>query len=327
MSQRPDELTRLLGEAVSDVHPPDRLTAIRKRTRAARSRRRRWCAGGGALVAAAAAVTAVAVVGQLGDQRVVDPAGPAASDSTATVPAPTAGVGQSSAVQAAYELGSTPSGVRLFREFREVQGQPAQMIQTLLGEDPLDPDYRTAFGDGEIDAVAIGSGEVTFTLTVPPSSLSNRAVDQAAYTAWGVLGRRVPVTLTAPDAASDPGIDSSLSITVQPDRDDLDALALVSISDPGEGTVVSGSFTARGRASSFEGSVPWKILDSTGTVVKRYSAQARGGDGLRLYPWHTRIDVSDLAPGTYTFVASTDDPTGGTEGPGPTSDTRTIVVE
>ncbi len=63
-----------------------------------------------------------------------------------------------------------------------------------------------------------------------------------------------------------------------------------------------------------------------GAVVLTYSAMAKGWEG-RLYPWQAEIDVSGLAPGTYTFVAMTDDPTGGAEGGGPTSDTRTIVVE
>jgi hypothetical protein len=36
--------------------------------------------------------------------------------------------------------------------------------------------------------------------------------------------------------------------------------------------------------------------------------------------------VSGLAPGTYSFVALTDDPSGG-EGPGPTEDSKTIIVE
>ncbi len=31
----------------------------------------------------------------------------------------------------------------------------------------------------------------------------------------------------------------------------------------------------------------------------------------KLYPWETEIDVSDLAPGDYTFAAMTDDPSGG----------------
>ncbi len=47
----------------------------------------------------------------------------------------------------------------------------------------------------------------------------------------------------------------------------------------------------------------------------------------RLYPWQAAIDVSKLAPGTYVFKASTDDPTGGAEGSGPSVDTRTIVVK
>ena len=37
--------------------------------------------------------------------------------------------------------------------------------------------------------------------------------------------------------------------------------------------------------------------------------------------------MSTLEPGTYTFVAMTADASGGTEGPGPYVDTRTIVVE
>ena len=31
----------------------------------------------------------------------------------------------------------------------------------------------------------------------------------------------------------------------------------------------------------------------------------------KLYPWQAEVDVSGLAPGTYTFVAMTDDPSGG----------------
>ena len=45
-----------------------------------------------------------------------------------------------------------------------------------------------------------------------------------------------------------------------------------------------------------------------------------------LYPWEAEVDVSGLEPGTYTFAVMTDDPSGG-EGPGPTEDTKTIVVE
>ncbi len=100
----------------------------------------------------------------------------------------------------------------------------------------------------------------------------------------------------------------------------------MSISDPVEGRTVSGRFTARGVANSPEGNVLWRIEDTAGGVALDGFATATGAND-RLYFWETEIDVSALAAGTYTFVASTDDPSGGTEGFGPTSDTRTIVVE
>ncbi len=105
-----------------------------------------------------------------------------------------------------------------------------------------------------------------------------------------------------------------------------DILSLVNISDPADGSIVSGdSFVARGRANSFEGTVPWQIC----VAPTRWSSEGfatASGTGDRLYPWETEVDVSDLAPGTYTFVAMTDDPSGG-EGLGPFTDTRTIIVE
>ncbi len=105
----------------------------------------------------------------------------------------------------------------------------------------------------------------------------------------------------------------------------LDVLALVSVTSPEEGATVSGSFTASGVANSFESNVPWEIREGD-TVVAQGFATADGWMD-RLYPWTTEVDVSDLAPGTYTFAAMTDDPSGGAEGAGPTEDTKTIVVE
>jgi hypothetical protein len=107
---------------------------------------------------------------------------------------------------------------------------------------------------------------------------------------------------------------------------ELDVLALVSISDPSDRRVVVDEFSARGVASSFEGNVPWELKASDGSVVRKGSAQTYGWVD-RLYPWATgRIDVSDLDPGEYTFVVKTDDPSDG-EGPGPTVDTRTLILK
>jgi hypothetical protein len=118
------------------------------------------------------------------------------------------------------------------------------------------------------------------------------------------------------------GVDTSEPVANAPQ---LDVLAAVSVTSPAEGDTVSGTFTASGVASSFEATVPWQIRQGD-KVVKQDSTTALGWLD-KLYPWKTDIDVSDLAPGTYTFVAMTDDPTGGTEGGGPTEDTRTITVE
>ena len=49
------------------------------------------------------------------------------------------------------------------------------------------------------------------------------------------------------------------------------------------------------------------------------------GWGDKLYPWSSDVDCSGLPPGTYTFVAMTDDASGG-EGGGPTQDTKTFTL-
>jgi hypothetical protein len=104
-----------------------------------------------------------------------------------------------------------------------------------------------------------------------------------------------------------------------------DVLSLVSISDPAEGNSYSGSMIARGRASSYEATVPWELRNEDGEVVRSGSATAAGWMD-RLYSWQTEVDLKGLPFGFYTFVALTDDPSGGAEGNGPYTDTRLITV-
>ena len=68
----------------------------------------------------------------------------------------------------------------------------------------------------------------------------------------------------------------------------------------------------------------WQIRTEQGVVKEGFATAEGSGD--RLYPWETDVDISGLNPGHYTFVAMTDDPSGG-EGPGPFTDTRTIIVD
>jgi hypothetical protein len=314
-----DDLTTLLHDAVSDVEPTDRLAAIREHTRPRRSHR--WYAVGGAVLATAAVVTGVAIAVQPSN----DP-GPGPSHHPTAVDTPT----PSGHVVAVYYSGKTPQGDRLFREFHQRTG--AATLDEALGElssPPLDPDYRTRWTAGQLLGATIQDDVIrveidpALTQGIDGVPLNDLALQQVIYTLQAAAGRRLPVQFVHdgnPVAEVD-GLPTSEPLV---EGDQLDVLALVNISDPSEGRVVEGSFSANGVASSFEGTVPWRLLDANGAVVLESSAQGTMEDHLT--PWKTGpIDVTDLAPGIYVFEASTDDPSGG-EGGGPTTDTRTITI-
>ncbi|HEU5038730.1 MAG TPA: Gmad2 immunoglobulin-like domain-containing protein [Nocardioides sp.] len=230
-----------------------------------------------------------------------------------------------------YFTGDTPQGTRLYREFRRVDaGDPLGAALTLAASgQALDPDYSTLLPDGTFTT----SGDATVALpddswTRRPDGMSESdallAVQQLVYTAQGVLQSRDPITFTDSSGAATQifGIASEDGFAA---ADPIKTLSLVSITTPEEGATVSGSFTATGVSSSFEATTPWEVRDASGKAVVKGSAMAEGWMD-KLYPWQTEVDVSDLAPGDYTFVVQTDDPSGG-EGPGPMVDTRSITVQ
>ena len=198
--------------------------------------------------------------------------------------------------------------------------------------DPLDPDYRTPWPGGQFTSVT--STDDAIVVEVPDESwleagtldadLAALATQQLVYTLQGVVGERLPVTVEydGKPAATLLGVDVSKGLKARPQ---LDVLAFVNITEPAEGSTVGATFTANGRASSFEATVPWEIQDSTGTVVLSGFATADGWLD-KLHPWETPIDASSLEPGDYTFIARTDDPSDG-EGGGPTEDTKRITIE
>ncbi|KAA1426197.1 Gmad2 immunoglobulin-like domain-containing protein [Nocardioides antri] len=225
----------------------------------------------------------------------------------------------------------TANGQGLFAEVRTIEADNPleEAAAIMVAGDANDPDYRTLFPAGSFESIEY-DGE-KFVVTVPDDGWSTRApgmskadaelaVQQLVYTLQAVEGAEVPVVVAPTGLLF--GVDASTIGAA----DELDVRGLVNVLSPGEGETVSGSFTASGEASSFEATVPWEVRDETGATVLDGFATAEGWlDGL--YPWETEVDVSGLEPGTYTFVAMTDDPSGGTEGHGPTEDTKTIVVE
>ena len=105
----------------------------------------------------------------------------------------------------------------------------------------------------------------------------------------------------------------------------LDVLSRVSLSDPSEGQVVGDTLNVKGVANSFEANVIWAIEGDGVGMGGNFTAT--GYMGERLFPFSDDIDVSSLDPGTYTLTVETSDPSGGAEGFGPFSDTRTFVIE
>ncbi|WP_243060779.1 Gmad2 immunoglobulin-like domain-containing protein [Nocardioides sp. SR21] len=242
------------------------------------------------------------------------------SDSSATTTVPV------------YFVGDTPQGARLYREFRKVEADnPAvEALALMTAGDTLDADYRTAyavdgtFADVEIDDDAIEVSLPDESWTTLPDGMTEEdarlAAQQLVYTVQGIAQDRLPVEIVLDGEPADLfGFGGQIG-----NEPELDVRAMVNVTSPEEGASVSGSFTASGVSSSFEATTPWEIRDSSGTAVKNGFATAEGWMD-KLYPWETEVDVSGLEPGTYTFVALTDDPSSG-EGGGPTEDTKTIIV-
>jgi hypothetical protein len=347
-----DDLGRLLNDAVSDIEPRSGIQAIRSRTSAkesAMTTTRSWIFGAfGAAVATAAVITGVVLAGNnnpSADQN-GDPANPTSPSADVTneptddpteptTSEPPAG----GAAVPVYYVGETPQGPRLYREFHA--GGANRLLDAAnaaASGTPDDPDYRSAWPEGttfeSVSFDGVGKdGLIQVTLSDEsvhdrPAGLSEReaqlAIEQVIYTLQGVVGARAPVQFRLGDNP----IDQVLGVpTSEPlaNGNITATLSLMNITSPAEGATLSGKVTATGVNSGFEAWVGWQILKGDEVVKEGFGTAEGWGD--RLYPWEVEVDVTDLAPGSYTFKAMNDDPSGGAEGNGPHFDTKTITIE
>lgn len=330
-------LHELLSDAVADVEPRDRIAEIRERTQTKSGRpRSRWYAVGGAVLATAAAVTVVAVVGST-LRGPSDGPGPGVTATETSPPEERQAV-------PAYYVGETPRGPRLYRGFVDTDADVPVLEASLdaLEGTPGDPDYTSYWRDGAFAGASAvpddsgGLGVIYVELADPslrdlPTGLdpaeAELAVQQVIYSVQGALEKgRWPVQFRYDDNPIDQvyGVPTSEPLSNAPL---FDVLSLMSISYPFEGAEVNGSFVADGANNGFEVTMEWTI-ERDGEVLLEGYASTGGYLEERLYPWKTEpIDVSGLEPGGYEFIASNPDPSGGAEGSGPDSDTRTIFVE
>jgi hypothetical protein len=351
-----ERLRRLLEQTVADVDPNDGLEAIRSRTKANDmptdlSSKRPWIWGAfGAAVATAAVIGGFAVInnddpsakdpGFAGTQSVTPTTGPSGSSSPDSEP--TGSNGGSVAKEftvGVYYVGDTPQGPRLYREFHKSTGTTAldAALADATAVQPQDPDYRTDWPAGIVASSAfdgVGSDGL-IQITLADASVHDRpagmskveaqiAVEQLIYTAQAAMQARAPVQFFLGGNPIDQVFGVPTSEPLAQGKWD-DVLSFMSVTAPEEGATVSGSFEASGVASSFEVNVQWQITHNGETVKTGFTSADGWMD--KLYPWTAKVNVSDLAPGTYTFVAMTDEPSGGAEGNGPYTDSRTIVIQ
>lgn len=333
------DLQAALASAVDDVEPTDRLTRIRQETRSNVRRRRTWLAAGGASLAVASVVTIALVAGAPSPQRAQEPA---ASPSSAPTQKTTAGPSpEPPAIESTYSvfyLGAGPDGPDAPADtlYRASVDSPS-LAEALTGS-PSDPDYRTLWPIGSLGEIADAGDFVLVDLTDEalaerPAEMSTEearlALQQIVYTVQAAYDTDAGVLFEMPDGGDAETVYGVAVGLVEPSPA-LEVLSLMSIDEPAEGATYqrdAGSFTASGRGNSSEASGACFLRGDGGFEAGPYLAQMSGWMALRLFPWEATVDLRDVPPGTYTFACSTDDPSGGTEGRGTDTDTRTVVIE
>ncbi len=332
-----DRIEELLREVADDVQPGDRLDAILDAADTGRGRRQWWVAGS-ALVVAASVVTALALA-QGGTPR---SGSPDPSDTSTAPTRPPTGVASPTvspdapdsvpSVVAIYYAGDTPSGPRLYREFRSLPGDPlTAAVSAAVGRDaddrplyPLDPDYQVAWPSFVRASAALSPGGDLIEVDLsgdPQDDLHDRsgltpneariAVEAVVRTAQAAVGERLPVQLLLFGERTDQvlGVPASEPLDA---GSDLAVLSHVSLTDPSQGLLVDNDdpFTVSGVGNSFEGTVVVRIQRWEGTRVVDEKPTIAGWQEDRLFPFEITFDLRGVAPGDYVVVARTDDPSG-----------------
>lgn len=263
--------------------------------------------------------------------------GSARPTATSGTPAPSATATSPSALKnvAVYWVAESRGSFALYREFRQVPnagGPIASAVAAMTRMTPLDPDYRTPWKPASRltatqagDAITVDLSADALSGTQVGSELAARAVQQLVYTATAAAAQAGSPARTVRILVDGKPSDAWGAVRVgEPTARALlaDVQAHVWVTSPQEGAVVSaGSVKFTGYGTSFEATFGWKVRSAAGSVVAQGSAMGGTMGTFGELTFSTR-----LTAGSYTVEISTDDPSGGAEGPGPAVDTKAFTV-
>lgn len=254
-----------------------------------------------------------------------------ATPSDTAVPSPTETAASHSGL--VYFTGTSAAGPKLFGLMTAVASPAPSDLVKAVASVPSDPDLHSVWPAGSIlGATVTGDTAVVDVTDAAAQAPANTTPQQAKLALKQVVwtlkdaAKVTSVTFTVNGAAATTVLGQNVTTPVGA-GDFYDLINQVRIDTPAEGTEVSGAFTATGANNGFEAWVGWKLLDANGKQVKDGFSTAESWMEERLFPWKVQVSLKGVAPGTYTFVAHNDDPSGGEGGSGPDQDTRTIVVK
>ena len=261
-------------------------------------------------------------------------AGPSVPPTTAG-PVPTASPSVTSATPSAepteavgvYYLIDNGTDLRLAREFRQVSGDPVVgAVQSMIAG-PLDPDYVTTWNPGT-EVLSITRADAGFTVDLSADARTANVgspgaalmIQQLVHTVTAAAGENLPVLLLIEGQPAGELWGAVIWDEPVSRAPALEVRLLVQLNSPGEGDRVSSPVVVTGEAAVFEATLPWKVLDTAGAVVKEGTAMTE--EGMTFSPF--RFEVA-LDPGSYVVQITEDDPSDGEGGPLDT-DSRSIVV-
>lgn len=209
---------------------------------------------------------------------------------------------------AQYWVADTARGVRLYREFAQLEVTPDPItvaLRALVKGQPKDSDYMSFWPIGtEIISVAVFGNEATIDLTFGKLNVGAEgealAIAQLVWTATAADPSVMKISLTVDGKKVDSlagHVDAGTPFTRAPA---YEVLAPVWITSPEEGAQVNAQgFTLSGMASTFEANVVWKVFRN-GKLIREGSTTAESA-GPAWTPWSVAID--GLTPGAYQFAA------------------------